>query len=323
VPFYQRNGWSEFDASPGILIYSTGLPKLQLAWVDRSGRRLSNLGDPQNILVSFRLSLDGKKLAFDAWDVSKGSADIWVYDLSKNTAERVTTEPGMEIHPVWSPDGTRLAFGSGQSGVPGLLLKVKGLAERGNWEAFPRGDQNFQSPTDWSPDGRWISYQTFNEEIWLASVADHKMIPLLQTGFGIQQAVFSPNREHVAFATNENGPWEIYVQRFEAGDSPRVAGSRLRVSHNGGRFPQWRRDGKELFFLSPERQIMAVAVQQGAEIGFGPPTALFTLPPSSPSLASEGYGYDVNADGQKFLVLSGGAVAPLQVVVNWQAELKG
>jgi Tol biopolymer transport system component/predicted Ser/Thr protein kinase len=321
VQFFRRSGWSDFDASPGILISSAAAPKTQLIWVDRRGHNSGNLGDPQDYWTFFRLSPDGKRLAYDVFDNGKGSTDIWVYDISKNTAERVTSNPGLEVSPVWSPDGTRLAFGGGPGNVP-PQLKMMALVERGAWESFSPGD--YQVPADWSSDGRWITYGSFNDELWVASVADRKIRPLLQTPFSTQHGVFSPNGEHMAFATDENGRLEIYVQRFEGGDSPKLTGPRQRVSQGGGRYPMWRRDGKELFFVSPDRKIMAVAVRRGAVIEFDPPTALFRLPQSFNPVSPDGGSFDVTANGQKFLVITGSVVSPpLQVVVNWQAGLNG
>jgi hypothetical protein len=104
--------------------------------------------------------------------------------------------------------------------------------------------------------------------------------------------------------------------------SPKLVGGRRRVSRNGGNFPRWRRDGKELFFVSPDGQLMAVAVKPGHEPEFGPPTALFRLPTYRSSVGTVGY-YDVSHDGQKFLAaIRKEASPPLQVVVNWQAGLK-
>jgi Tol biopolymer transport system component len=325
VPFFKQTGWSEFDTSPdGVLIHSTGLQEAQLTWLDRGGGDLGALGSPRDFFGSFRFSPDGRKLAADVFDFDKGVPDIWVYDLSQNTADRVTLDPGDKESPVWSPDGTRIAFGSGQGGY--VHLTMKAVSDQGSGEGFAPGD--FQLPTDWSSDGRWIFYQTNggenNAEIWLASVADRKIVPLLKTQFDSAFPALSPNQAYLAFSANDTGRSEIYLQRFQGGDSPKLAGERLRVSHTGGIGPRWRRDGKELFFLSPDRQIMAVAVKHGTGIEFGPPAALFRLPTSYRSLTPVTVGYEVSSDGQRFLVPIRKAVgAPLQVVVNWQAGLKG
>jgi eukaryotic-like serine/threonine-protein kinase len=128
----------------------------------------------------------------------------------------------------------------------------------------------------------------------------------------------------IAFSANDTGRHEIYIQRFQGGDSPKLVGERRRVSHAGGNFPRWRRDGKELFFLSPDRQIMAVAVKPGIETDFGPPAALFRLPISNPTLSPAPRPYEVSPNGQKFFAaIPKGASQPLQVVVNWQAGLTG
>jgi len=149
-------------------------------------------------------------------------------------------------------------------------------------------------------------------------------MPLLKTPFDSSYAALSPSEELLAFSANDTGRSEIYVQRFRGGDSPQLTGDRRRVSRNGGNCARWRRDGKELFFLSPDRQIMVVSVKPKGGIEFGPPTALFRMPTLYRTLAPATVPYEVSSDGQKFLVpIRKEAGAPLQVVVNWQAGLKG
>jgi Tol biopolymer transport system component/predicted Ser/Thr protein kinase len=327
IPFLRASGWSEFDASAdGILIYSTGPQKAQLIWLDRTGHELGAVGEPQDYWGSFRLSPDGKRLAADIFDFNNGSIHIWVYDFSQATSERITFGPASNNSPIWSPDGKDIAFDSSVD-APGPRLRVKAVSDHGSGEGFPQSD-TIQLTTDWSSDGRWIFYQTsvtqVNSQIWLASAADRKIMPLLQTRFDNVSPALSPNREYLAFCANDTGRHEIYVQRFQEGDPPKLVGDRRRVSRNGGTFPQWRRDGKELFFLSPDRHLMAVAVKPGTEIEIGPPATLFQLPTSFRSRANEVWpGYEVSLDGQKFLApIRKAANPPLQVVVNWQAELK-
>ncbi len=327
VPFFEPTAWSEFEASAdGILIYSTGSDKAQLTWFDRSGRESGTLGNPQGFPGDLSISPDGKKLAADVWDFSTGASDIWVYDLSQGTAERLTSgsSSGAPVSggPVWSPDNTRIAFFV-VTALTAPQLRVKAVTDRGNGEQFPPGP--FQMPCDWSSDGRWIFFTTSggveNGEIWLASAKDRKLMPLLQAPFDTTSPALSWDGEFLAFSANDTGRYEIYVQRFQGGDSPKLAGERHRVSYNGGNFPRWRRDGRELFFLSPENQLMAVAVKAGHQPEFGPPAALFRLPPFRSSVGIRAY--EVSHDGQKFLApVSKGASPPLQVVVNWQAGLQ-
>lgn len=323
VPFFSGSSWSEFDASAdGVLIHSVGSQKEQLKWFDRRGRELSSVGDRREYLQGLRISPDGKKVAAAIADPSVGGSDIWLYDLQHATAERVTFDPGVEQYPVWAPDGAHIAFGSSKNG-PGTLM-VKALGDRGDGEAFP--DPGFKTPRDWSSDGRWIFYTTMpsggNGEIRLASVASRKLMPLLKTAFDCTFPALSPNRDYLAFSANDSGRYEIYGQRFEDGDEPKLTGERRRISRDGGNVPRWRRDGKELFFLSPDRQIVAVDVT-GSGGEFGSPIALFRMPTSFGLLATAQEVYDVSADGQDFILRTGETASPsLQVVVNWTDGLK-
>jgi hypothetical protein len=325
VPFFWGVGWSEFDTSfDGVLIHSTGSQEAPLTWLDRGGRVLGPVGLSRDYFGAWRLSPDGKKIAADVFDFSSGGPHVWIHDVAQATTERLTLDPGWDAIPAWSPDGTKIAYGGAEAGP--MQLRVKAASDQGSGERFPPGV--FQIPTDWSSDGRWIFYQTNggegNAKIWLASVADRKVMPLLQTRFDTSYAALSPSGDLLAFSANDTGRSEIYLQRFQGGDSPRLVGDRRRVSRDGGNGARWRRDGKELFFLSPDRQIMSVAVKQGAGIEFGPPAALFRLPTAYHSLAPRTVGYEVSSDGQKFLVpMRKAAGAPLQVVVNWQAGLRG
>jgi Tol biopolymer transport system component/DNA-binding winged helix-turn-helix (wHTH) protein len=324
VPFCWGVGWSEFDtSSDGVLIHSTGSQEAPLTWLDRRGRDLGPVGLSRDFLGLFRLSPDGKKIAADVFDFSIGDAHVWMYDLSQNTIERLTREPGWDSAPVWSPDGKMIAYGGAQGGP--LQLRVKGAGDQGDSKPFPPG--GFHLPCDWSSDGRWIFYQTnggeANAEIWIASVASRRVTPLLQRGFDTSFPALSPNGKLLAFSANDTGSSEIYVQRFLGGDPPKLDGDRRRVSRGGGNGARWRRDGKELFFLSPDRLVMAVTVQPETGVALRPPTALFRLPTGYHSLAPATVGYDVSSDGQKFLLPVRKTVgAPLQVVINWQAGLK-
>jgi len=171
VPFF-ANGWSDFDASAGMLMYTTGSPRAQLTWLDRHGRQTGVLGEPQHIWGFFRLSPDGRKVAADVFDTSEGATQIWVYDVSTGAGERVTFESNFEGQPVWSPDGRRLAYCSAQQNTP-PQLRMKRVTDHGAGERFPA--TVFQTPYDWSSDGKWVIYTEGGkppQEIWAASVAD-------------------------------------------------------------------------------------------------------------------------------------------------------
>jgi eukaryotic-like serine/threonine-protein kinase len=324
VPFYMGNMWSEFDASDDhVLVYSAGSQTQQLKWFDRSGRESGLIGDSRDYGLGLRLSPDGRKLAATVMVAATGGCDVWVYDIETATAERITSGPGVEQWPVWSPDGTRIAFSSGGHGPSSLSIKA--VNDRGDARTFQTNE--FRVPKDWSSDGTWILYSTAptgsNGEIRLASASDGRTVPLLKTAYDNAYPALSADRKYLAWSANETGRYEIYVQRFQEGDTPTLVGERYRVSRTGGNVPRWRRDGRELFFISADRKIAAAPVKEGTALEFGAPAALFAIPPSSTLLGAQTSGYDVSPDGQRFVVLTGGtARPPLEVVVNWQADLR-
>ena len=119
------------------------------------------------------------------------------------------------------------------------------------------------------------------------------------------------------YASNESGLPQVYVQPIPA------SGSKFQVSSAGGDQPRWRRDGKELFYISADQKLMAVPVKSGTTFDAGPPQQLFEMQPIYPPLGGR-WAYQPAADGQRFLVLIGSAAAapPITVVINWQAGIK-
>jgi Tol biopolymer transport system component len=292
-----------------------------LTWLDRSGRELGTVWQPQPFWGDLRISPDGLKVAAGIADITTGGSDIWIYDLTTGTGERLTFEPGVEAMSVWSRDGKRVSYGNAQAAAP--QLRMKPANGRGTEEAFAPGP--FQLPFDWSSDGRWIFYQTsgndVDAEIWVASPDSRKVLPLVQGPFDHSQPCLSPDGQYLAFIANETGRDEIYVQRFEDGDPPRLTRERKRVSQNGGFMPRWCNGGKELVFLSPEREVMAAECRLGTA-EFGSPIRLFQLPTSFRAMAPPVAAFDVAPDGRKFLALVGKSADPLHIIVNWRAALK-
>ena len=186
----------------------------------------------------------------------------------------------------------------------------------------------FQVPMEWSPDGRWIAYQTSGgavpAEIWFASAGqDRKLYPVLRPpGFDASGPAFSPDGRYLAFACNETGRQEVYIQEIDLRTPPRLAGTRRRVSLNGGKAPLWRKLGGELFFLSLSQQMMSVRIKPEGQ--FGVPERLFELPPSVNSMDPMGTRYDADPAGTRFLIVRRirGNSPHLQAILNWQAGLR-
>jgi len=248
-------------------------------------------------------------------DPQTGFNNIWMYDLKRGAASGFTFNSGFNGFPVWSPDGSHLAFTS-NLGVPTNIYQK---AVVGGAEEAP--EQNPVSPvsTDWSRDGRYIIEYVVakTNEIWVLPLfGDRKAFPYLQGDFNEQSGKLSPNGRWRAYDADESKRGEIYVQSF-----PTPAG-KWQVSTNGGSNPIWRRDGKELFFIGADGKMMAVDVtESGGRFSHGVPKALFDagLPGASYSDV-----YDVAKDGRFLLprpVEQGGSTH-LEVIVNWPATLK-
>jgi Tol biopolymer transport system component len=130
---------------------------------------------------------------------------------------------------------------------------------------------------------------------------------------------FSPDGRWVAYSSNESGGWQVYVVPFP---SP---GGKYQISIDGGQQPRWRRDGKELFFLSPDRKLMVASVKTGSTFDFSAPTALFGTRAHEPLTAEEFFTYDVSVEGQRFLINENAEqknAPPVDIILNWASSLK-
>ena len=300
-------------SATGGLSYRTGgaQPSRQITWFDRKGKELGTVGElgPHRDL---RLSPDGGRLAVATRDLRTGNRDIWLWDLQRDLYTRFTFHEADERAPVWSPDGTRVAFYSGRDGG-GLYEKAAGGA--GEAEAISGVKGEGLRAWDWSRDGRYLSYFTLSPSIdvfALAMEGERKPIPLAQTEFIEASGSFSPDGAWIAYYSAESGRREVYVRPFpEEG--------KFQVSRDGGRSPMWSADGKEIFYFSGNK-LMAAPVQTGASFEAGVPQMLFEVDGQLPRVPR----YDVTANGQRFLIAvqtEDQANLPITIVTNWQQAL--
>jgi eukaryotic-like serine/threonine-protein kinase len=323
-----RIGHPRFSASEtGVLAYFTGSMSAltQLTWFDRGGRSLEKVGEPgpQNSVV---LSPDGSRAAVSQTaGPTSSDFDIWVRDFAHRTLERITSDPSPHWMAVWSPDGSRIAFANRSPGSLGIYQKTSNGV--GNEEVLLKSDE-LQYLYDWSPDGHFLVYgiaAASHFDLWYLPLAgdDRKPKPYLQGQFTLTYAQFSPDGRFVAYTSDETGRSEIYVRPF-----PNALGGRWLVSTNGGTQPRWRRDGKELFYISADSKMMAAGVTTTPEFKkLNDPKALFTAPVLGGVSAVNVFRYDVSRDGQRFLIdasatETAAARPPITVVLNWQALLK-
>jgi Tol biopolymer transport system component len=287
----------------------------QLAWLDRSGRVVERIGGPIPI-ADVALSPDQKRAAVQ-WLAN----DIRVVDLVRGgTPSRLTFNASIEDFPVWSPDGNRILYTSTAGGGQNVYSRLSSGA--GNEDEVIRSSP-IKSPTGWSE--HFIIYEQEDpktlSDVWaLPTSGEGKPMRILGEAFAEQQGRLSTDERWMAYVSNETGTSEVYVQSF-----PPSKG-KWQVSTNGGVTPRWRRDGKELFYLALDRQIMSVVVRAGRDtFEFDVAKPLFEATVDAVNTTATNR-YDVSADGQRFLVNAArenaGSSLAITVVVNWLAGLK-
>jgi Tol biopolymer transport system component len=304
----------------GVLAYTGGnLTPLQLTWFDRKGKVLGTVGEP-GVYSPAAISPDGSTLAVSVADGAAG-VDLWLYDLANGKRSRFTFDGKFNVNPVWSPDGRRIAFSSTRQAFPMVYQKaVNGMGEE---EAFEKVQDAYRVPTDWSRDGRYLIEGVYGNTTSISVLplsagqagSERKSAPYLNDGFNKFNARLSPAGQWIAYDSVETGRDEIFVQTF-----PRPGG-KWQVSTNGGTRPVWSMDGRELYFIGLDGELMAAEVRSGPGGGFeaGAAKPLF-LPRTGLGRADT---FSVAKDG-RFLVpvVTEQAAAPITVVVNWQAGLK-
>jgi eukaryotic-like serine/threonine-protein kinase len=266
----------------------------RLTWFDRTGTRLSGIG-PVADHGNLELSPDGTRVAVAVTNHTHGTRDIWIYDAKSGDRTRYTSQPTDENWLIWSGDGQRVVLNSFGSEHLDLFE-----AAATNFEPHTvlMKDGTAKWPVSWSRDGRFLLYvtnsRTTGNDIWvLPLTGDRQPYPYLQTDASENWAAFSPDGKWVAYSSTESGGIEVYVSPFPA------TGRRWRVSADGGSQARWRRDASEIFYLAPDRRVIAASVsaRDGAfEVkGYEP---LFEI--RHPYGAY--HAFDVTEDAKRFLV---------------------
>jgi Tol biopolymer transport system component len=326
---YDLGTWhSTFAASQnGILLYEPGSKALgaDLVWMDRSGKTLGKVADRGFYKGSGQISPDGKRLAVAVGDPQ---ADIWVLDLGRGTRTRLTFGGATYLGPSWSADGQRVVYvkqsGATLNGGTSLCARLAngGGQEEVLMESNPSGQARTLLAPQWSPDGRYLVHMEQNGPIggvWALPLTDErKPISILQPQSSqarIVQYRLSPDGRWLAYSSTESGREEVYVTHF-----PSAAG-RWQISQNGGTFPVWRGDSREILFLGLDGIFQAASVgTRSGEFELDQVSPLFQMNYTSPL----GTPYDVTPDGKRFVFATypESVSTPLVLVTNWTADLR-
>jgi Tol biopolymer transport system component len=322
VAYTSGLGFSAFSVAANLLSYAPGTGAAATSstqWFDRLGKPLGRLGEGAD-LSNYNnyypaISPDGRQVAISAFQ--SATADLWLVDTERDVSSRFTFNDATEFSPVWSPDGTELLYASNREGFYNIYRQsVSRPAEEHRLaEAAAH-----QYPTDWSPDGRTIVLTNVDPrtqaDIWTMPAAGGPQTPLLATSFNEYAARLSPDGQWLAYTSDESGRLEVYALRFPSGRD------KTQLSTQGGSLPQWRADGRELFYLDANRTVSAVAVTLGAVLKPGRPIRVFDVPVDTSIGSLHAVHFAVSPDGQRFLLgVSAINQTTTSVVMNWEQRL--
>jgi eukaryotic-like serine/threonine-protein kinase len=285
--------------------------------VDASGRILDSIASSGSWTL---------RVAWNGSAVALGGAALWTYDLARRTTTAITPSPTTIVFPVWSPGDSLLA-----ATVSCRIVMIR-LASGSDTTLI---DQSMQGrcyePTDWTSDGAFLVLAgagiggTRGGRLWTLDVRTGTLEPLVSVAGTASAGAVSPDRQWLAYVSDETGELQVYVRPF------RRSGAAVRLSTSGGALPRWRRDGRALYYVTPNGGIEHVAVAAGASLQLGVPEVLFRVPRWSGRLFADQQGgrqlttlYDVSRDGTRFLVRPRTEESPAAtLVLNWQSLLRG
>jgi Tol biopolymer transport system component len=295
-----------YDAAGTLLAYrsrSGGDPS-ELVWLDRRGRRLGvvDVSSPQQV----SMSPDGSTLAVSRSNPDLNTFEVWQVDVARGGARPLIVAKNNPATPVWSPDGTGVAFLADE--YPGWrpYRVTVGADPKPLLDAVSQ----FAFLTDWSSDGRWVLGAGGESRMLALDVNRRNVVSVGNGG----EPMLSPDTRWLAFRSSESGTSEVYVRGFPDGRDV------VRVSRGGGLKPTWRRDGRELYYRTSAGTMMAVAIGvRGSVLDAGEPVPLFTAPFV---VGNNGLGlldYAVTRDGERFVAVlaKDTSVRPLTVVRHW------
>jgi Tol biopolymer transport system component len=302
----------------GALLYQTGtsFSARTVALFSPDGKALQSVTTGGTYFPRF--SPDGKRLAYTLIDTTNGKADVWIQDIATGSRIRLTVDPVRSYRPIWSRDGSQVAYYSTRSGKPTVYIKAaNGMGvEQRLWEGSAA-----IAVCDWTPDSKALvledrSAATGRTGLKLLPLDGKEPTPLLDApNASIYSAEISADGRWIAYQSDESGKYEIYVSPF-----PKPVG-RLQISLAGGKEPRWRHDGKVLYYVTPDGKLTAAELKELN--GSLQVVSLRTLFQTKISWFNDTY--DVSPDASRFVVDSlstDETPAPISLVLNWASELR-
>jgi serine/threonine-protein kinase len=314
VPVIQELASAPFSAGAefafsnrGTLVYLPGHgigAMVSIQWLDRTCR-LSPLRSVPGVYRTPQLSPDGTKLAFQAFDGKVST--VWGYEWRRDTISRLTFDVTGGTFPAWAPDGSGIAFTSLLGIQPGSLYWRR--ADGSGSEQLLTKSKSFQGATSWHPSGKYLAFQEWNpqtgydalilpiEGVEASGLKAGQPTPFLDSPANEQQAAFSPSGRWLAYSSNESGRVEVYVRPFPG------PGGKWQISTDGGFYPTWSRNGRELFYETLDQRLTLVSyAEEGASFHADKPRQFCEMRlPDSQGFRS----FDLHPDGERFAVLQG------------------
>jgi len=320
----QSAGW--FSVSPtGVLAFRAGAQVTggrQATWFDAQGKQIGTVGE-QGPDGGYSISPDATRVGVRDAGVG-ANGDIWLLEFARGVRTRFTFRQTPGSLPVWSPDGNKIIFSTGEA------IYEKASSGAGEEKELLKKPGESLNPVNWSRDGRFLLYFQQNtpktgNDIWVLPLSDSgagapKPVLLLATEFNEGQARFSPDGRWISYQSNDSGRPEIYVRPFNA-SGPALGQGKWQISKDGGAVARWRADGKQIIFRAPDGSPMVADVTaNGTAFQTSAPRQLFPLPSGAAT------DWDVTPDGKRLLIPITRTQAvgdePITVVLNWKASLK-
>jgi len=297
----------------GVLVYARAMrpSTTTLSWFDRTGKALGTIGTPDDY-THMRIATDARRVVVAVTDEPSATRGVWILEPGQTPA-RVTPHGTNDWFPVWSPDGSRIAFGTYRDGP--LDIYTTSLAEPGRDTPLVQSIHQ-KEPLDWSPDGKYLLYRDTQHnrrgDLAVVDVSTKQVTELPRTENEERSGRFSRDGRWIAYVSHETGRAEVWVQPFPA------TGARWQVSVNGADEPTWGRN--ELFYIDPAGMLVArTVVETGKGFASGPERLLFNV--GSALVFGGTQRYDPSADGKRFLVAPGSTALPMSrgvAIVNWR-----